>query len=151
MSKFNKLGAILWGIVLVVFVPFVVFLFYYVLPAVNRVRSDLKAYDTHVAYRDNYKLHTTPLSEDVVNDICSKLEIKDSSENCKINAVVYGPDLFDEIKTYFKNLPEQDKTYDVVQEKLGVYLDYCEKPYPDGSYVCHYDLRGDNIYPILFF
>lgn len=123
----------------------------YVLPLITKVNADLKAYETRVAYRDDYKLHTTPLPKSVVEEICTQLDIKESSEHCKSNGVIYAPDLFEEIKIYFRNLPDQDKTRDVVEDKLGAYLDYCEKPYPDGSYVCHYDLRGDSIYPIAFF
>jgi hypothetical protein len=111
----------------------------------------MKAYKTRIAIRDDYTLHTTPLPESVVDEICSNLSIKETSENCQPNVVVYAPELFDEIKTYFGNLPKQEKTYNVVQEKLGTYLDYCEKPYPDGSYVCHYDLQGDYVYPIFFY
>jgi hypothetical protein len=147
MSKFGKRGATILGITLVIFV---VILFAYVLPIVTKVRTDLKAYETRIAHRDNYKLHTTPLSRDVVDDICSKLTIEETNENCRPGAVVYTPDLFDEIKAYFENLPDQDKTYDVVQDKLGAYLDYCGKPYPDGDYRCRYDLRGDHVYPIFF-
>jgi hypothetical protein len=114
----------------------------------------MKAYETRVAYRDNYKLHTTPLDKEAVKDLCVKLDIKASSENCRINAVVYAPDLFDEVKVYFRNLPDQDKTYNNVQKLLGTYLDYCENPVPDGRYAghyrCLYDLRGDKMYPIFF-
>jgi hypothetical protein len=146
--KMGKRAATILGITLVVFV---VLLFAYVLPIVTKVGADLQAYETQVAYRNDYKLHTKPLSEDVVYDICSKLNIQETSENCQSGATVYAPDLFDEIKIYFKSLPEPNKTYGIVQEKLGAYLEYCEKPYPDGSYVCHYDFRGDGIYPIAFF
>lgn len=128
-----------------------VLLFVYVLPVVTKVRAGLKAYETHVAYRDNYKLHTTPLATDVVADLCLKLNITESSEHCQPNAVVYAPDLFDEIKTYFKNLPDKDKTYDTVQDYLGSYLVSCHKTTSDGHYACKYDLRGDSIYPIAFF
>ncbi len=104
--RLSKKVAIILGITLVVSV---VLLYVYVLPVVNKVNADLNAYETHIAYRDDYKLHTTPLSKDVVDDICSKLEIKTSSENCKPDAVVYAPELFDEIKVYFKDLPNQIK------------------------------------------
>ena len=136
------------GIALVIFTSLT---YFYILPIVNTFNTGMKAYETRVAYRDNFRLHTTPLPEDVVDDICSKLEIKTSSENCKSGALVYAPELFDEVKLYFKNLPNQDKTYDTVQDKLGTYLVYCENPDPDGNYVCDYDLRGDDRYPIAFF
>lgn len=146
--RLSKKVTTIFGIALVVIV---VLLYVYVLPVVNKVNEDLNAYETRVAYRDNYKLHTTPLSKDVVDDICSKLEIKVSSENCKPNVVVYAPELFDEIKVYFKDLPNQDKTYDIVQDKLGAYLVYCENPDPEGDYRCLYDIRRDEVYPIFFY
>jgi hypothetical protein len=145
--KLSKKGMSVLGITLVVLV---VLLLVYGLPIVTKVRADLKARETQVAYRNDYKLHTTPLSADVIDDICSKLNIQESSESCQPDAGVYAPDLFDEIKTYFNNLPDHDKTYDIVQEKLGVYLDYCGKPYPNGDYRCRYDIRGDYVYPIFF-
>ena len=128
-----------------------VLLFVYIFPFVHKVDASLLAYETRVANRDNYKLHTTPLLENVVEELCLKLDIMEFSEHCQNGVIVYAPELFGEIKTYFQNLPHPDRTYNVVQDKLGNYLDYCENPYPDGSYVCHYDLRGDNVYPILFF
>ena len=148
MSKFGKRGATILGITLVIFV---VVLFAYVLSIVTKVRADLKAYETRVASRYDNELYTTPLPLSVVEDICLNLGIKESSENCQPNNVVYAPDLFDEIETHFKNLPDREKTYDVVQAKLGAYLDYCEKPDPDGDYRCRYDLRGDDVYPVFFY
>ena len=146
--RLSKKAVSLLGITLVVFV---LLLFVYVLPIVTRVNADLKAYETRVAYRDDYKLHTTPLATSTVEDVCLRFGIKESSEHCQSNAVVYAPDFFDEIKDYFRNLPDHDKTYDVVQDKLGAYLDYCEKPNPDGHYRCRYDLRGDDVYPVFFY
>jgi hypothetical protein len=80
-------------------------LFVYVLPVITKVRAGLKAYETHVAYRDNYKLHTTPFATGVVADLCLKLGITESSEHCQPNAVVYTPDLFDETN-FFQKSPQ---------------------------------------------
>lgn len=146
--RLSKIFTLIIGVALVIFA---IMLFRFLLPIATTVNENLKTYNTRIAYRDNYKLHTTPLATSVVEDICLNLDIKESSEHCQSNSVVYAPDLFDEIKTYFQNLPDKNKTYYVVQDKLGAYLDRCEEPYPDGSYVCHYDLRGDSIYPIAFF
>jgi len=145
--RLSKKTITILGITLVIFVSLI---YFYILPVVNTVYTDMKAYETRIAYRDNYKLHTTPLSKDVVDDICSKLAIKESSENCEPGTVAYAPDFFDEIKVYFNGLLDQDKTYNTVQDKLGTYLVHCEKPAPDGHYRCRYDIRGDEIYPIFF-
>jgi hypothetical protein len=68
----------------------------YVLPITTQFIENERAYQTRVAYRDNYKLHTTPLSPDILFDICSKLEITETSESCQANKIVYAPELFDE-------------------------------------------------------
>ena len=86
-----------------------------------------------------------------MGDICLKLEIKTESENCKSGAVVYAPNLFDEVKIYFNNLPDRDKTFDMVQNKLGAYLFNYEQPDPDGDYRCRYDFQGDQVYPVFFY
>ena len=148
MFKFSKWGLTILGITLVIFV---VVLFAYVLPIVTKVRADLKAYEPHVAFRYDYVLYTTPLPISVVEELCLNLGTKEPGENCQPNNVVHAPDLFDEIEAHFKNLPDREKTYDVVQAKLGAYLDYCEKPDPDGDYRCRYDLRGDDVYPVFFY
>lgn len=129
----------------------ILLLYFAVGPAVYKIYTLGKTNETEVAYRDNYKLHTTPLSQTVVDDLCVKLELKNTSEQCTPGAVVYAPELFDEVKTYFKHLPRQDKTYDVVQGKLSAYLVFCGHPDFEGYFRCRYDFRGDNKYPIFFY
>ena len=123
-------------------------LYAYVWPVVSKVNADLKAYSTRQAISNDYTLHTTPLPQSVVDDLCLKFGIEASSEHCQPGAIVYGPDFYDEIKSYFRNLPREDRTYEVVQDKLGAYLLHCEKPHQDGGYRCTYDLRGDKVYRI---
>lgn len=106
--------------------------------------------EAEVAYRDNYKLHTTPLSQTVVDDLCSKLGLKDTSPRCEPGAVVYAPELFDEIKLYFRDLSRPEKTYETVQKVLGPYLVACEAPDFEGYFRCRYDLQGDSVYPLFF-
>lgn len=134
----------------VLFLVCIVVVYVYVLPVAKIVRVDLQEYETRIAIRDDYTLHTTPLDKTVVEDICQKLGIQTSSANCQPNAVVYAPDFFDEIKAYFRGLPDQEKTYATVQSKLGNYLIFCGKPDPEGRYTCRYDIRGDNRYPFFF-
>ena len=137
--------------ILVVLLAFLSLICFFVLPIADRTNKDLRAYETRIAYRDNYRLHTTPLTNAMVDDICSKLNIKETSENCQPSAVVYAPDFFNEIKSYFNSLPDQDKTYATVQDRLGKYLVSCEKPDPNGNYLCEYDIRGDEVYPVSFY
>ncbi len=137
------------GIALVAFVLLICL--YNIFPVVNAIYTKVNVYKTSVAYRDNYKLHTTPLPKIVVDDLCLKLAIEDSSESCNSAALVYAPDFFDEIKTYFNGLPDESKTYNAVQSILGTYLIHCGTPDSKGRYRCQYDLRGDKIYPIAFY
>lgn len=123
---------------------------YYIKPFVQEINSGIQSYETRIAYRDDYKLHTSPLSKNVTKDICVKLKIIDTSDNCRHDIEVYAPELFDEIKTYFYNIPNEDRTLITVQNYLGEYEIDCEKPDPDGYFRCKYDLRGDNMYPFYF-
>lgn len=125
--------------------------YFYLLPAAKTVYVDVKEYETQVAYRDDYTNFTTPLSKDVIDDVCTKLNIQRGSKNCLPGAVVYGPDFFDEIKAYFNNLPEDKKTYEHVEQILGKYQIVCIKVNSKGEYSCDYDLRGDKRYRIAFF
>ncbi|MFN8413603.1 MAG: hypothetical protein U0Z26_14555 [Anaerolineales bacterium] len=110
----------------------------------------MKVYSTRVAYRDSYELHATPIPQDVVKDICVELEIEKTNKLCQPNVVVHSPDFFYTLKLYFSGLPEESRTLETVQDKLGRYLLYCEDPYPDGGYVCSYDFVGDRQYPFYF-
>jgi hypothetical protein len=125
-------------------------IYFYVLPVVSTVYSDIKEYRTQTAYRDDYTNFTTPLSKEVVNDICAKLNIEETSKNCLPGAVVYGPDFFDEIKMYFNEFPAEKKTYESVGNILGTYLVLCDTKSSQGDFGCYYDLRGDKRYEILF-
>jgi hypothetical protein len=128
-----------------------VILGYILWPTASELYSDLTAYETRQATNSDYELHTTPLPLNVVEDICLQLEIESQNESCKPGAVVYAPELFDELKTYFRNLPNQDKTYTVVQNKLGIYLVNCDRTNSEGNFSCRYDLRGDGAYTVAFF
>jgi hypothetical protein len=134
-----------------VLVSLILLIYFFLGPAAFKIYSLGKIDETEVAYRDNYKLHTTPLPTPIVEDLCRKLNLNDTSKYCVQGALVYAPDFFEEIKTYFKNLPKQDKTYETVQAKLGSYLVLCEAPDFEGYYRCSYDFRGDAVYPIFFY
>lgn len=141
------------GIVLLIVVLFT-FLwlgYFYIFPIVNKISIDLNAYNTRIAYRDNYRLHTTPMPQNLVLDICKKLEIENSSEHCINNSKIYTPDFFDELKAYFNNVPKENQTYALVDEKFGIYLQHCGEVSPEGDYRCRYDFIGDGKYPFFFY
>lgn len=143
----HKNAVVLLGVVLIL----VGLAFLCVMPFATTVYSGMGTRATTIAIVNDYKSITTPLDASVVEDICLRLEIKASSENCQSEMPVYAPDFFDEIKTYFSDLPRKSRTYDTVQDKFGTYLDYCATPDPDGDYRCVYDLRGDHLYPVYFY
>jgi hypothetical protein len=120
-------------------------------PLRKEVGAALRANETQVAQRHDYKLHTTPLPADTVLDLCSALGITASFPKCRGGIDVYAPEFFAPIKTYFTNVGSEKKTYEFVQEKLGRYQVRCEEPSSDGNYRCFYDLRGDGIYLLAFY
>jgi hypothetical protein len=145
--KFNKKKILIIG--LLVFLSLL--LYFYIYPAYTMFQTSMDVYATNLAYNSDYKLHTTPLPENVVGDICSNLDIERTSENCRGDVAVYAPEFFDEIKIYFNKLPKEERTFDAVQKKLEVYLVFCEKPGADGHYRCEYDIRGDGVFPVYFY
>ena len=124
---------------------------YFATSVAVRIFTSLKNYDERIARQSDYTKITTPLPNDVVEDICLKFEIKSDDPRCLPGSVAYGPDFFPDIKEMLRHLPREEATYQTVQDKLGNYLLMCEQPDNEGYYACRYDLRGDEIYPILIF
>ena len=124
---------------------------YLIAPVAIDIYTSLRNYNQRIASQSDYTKITTPLPKNTVSDICSKFELDVNDDRCLPGSVVYGPDFFDDIKAYLNNLPDEKATFDVVHDKLGLYLVFCESPNNEGHYACRYDLRGDGIYPILIF
>ena len=123
----------------------------FLLPIAIDVYSSLKAYNARIAKSSDYTKITTPLSSETLADICKKFELDKGDKRCQVNAVVYGPDFFDDITTYFRKVSKKDATFELVQSKLGSYFEDCDNPDNEGFYRCYYDLRGDGIYSIVVF
>jgi hypothetical protein len=121
---------------------------YFLIPAAIELYTLLQRYNARTADKNDYTKHTTPLSPTVAEDICSKFDLDPNDERCLPGAVVYGPDFFKDIKTYFGALSDQAVVLQTVEEKLGTYLIGCGNPDNEGVYRCKYDLRGDGIYRI---
>jgi hypothetical protein len=124
---------------------------YFVFPVFKDIYLSLQNYNKRLARQSDYTKITTPLPRDVVDDICSKFEINLSDTRCMPDSVVYGPDFFGDIKTYFRGLPQKDATLQTVRNKLGSYLETCNNPDNEGNYRCWYDFRGDGIYSIIIY
>jgi hypothetical protein len=101
---------------------------------------------------NDWRSRTSPLSQEVIKDICSNFDTGSSYSYCKTSGNVYAPDLFPLIKdTYLSKGP---KTYDDVQSVLGKYQVDFEPPVTLRSgevyFVSWYDLRGDGVTAIVF-
>jgi len=120
----------------------------FLLPIAIDVYTSLKAYNARIAESSDYTKITTPLSKDTSADICKQFEIDKADKRCQADAIVYGPDFFDDIKSYFRKVPKKDRTFALVQSRLGSYFEDCDLPDNEGDYRCYYDLRGDGIYSI---
>jgi len=103
----------------------------------------------------NWRAHTSPLSQDVINDLCMKFTLSSNDPRCQPGARVYGPDFFTVIGATFEPEDAPWATYDEVQQKLGKYQIMLEPLITDGSgrtyFVAHYDLKGDQVYQITMF
>ena len=82
----------------VLFLCLILALFLYILPYIISFSIVIIESQIRNERAVNYRSYTTPLSKEVVEDLCSKLEIQETSEHCVSDAVVYGPDFFDEIE-----------------------------------------------------
>ncbi len=106
--------------------------------------------------KSDYTRNTTPLTAEVVNDICEKFDLSTADERCQPSAVVYAPEFFSDIEAYFTALPSDLANYETVQSKLGIYLEY-QTPVVHVAngvsyFECSYDLRGDRVtYIVIWF
>lgn len=101
----------------------------------------------------DYTRNTTPLTSEVVNDICEKFDFPATDERCQPNAIVYAAEFFSDIEDYFTALPSNLANYETVQRKLGIYLEY-QTPVVHVAngfsyFECRYDLRGDRVTSIV--
>jgi hypothetical protein len=95
----------------------------------------------------DYTKHSTPLEAEVVSDICTKLAISSQDKRCQQGAVVYAHEFFEDIKQYFRDLPDERSTKEEVDLVIGSYQLECEPLIRESSgkeyFSCIYDLRGD--------
>jgi hypothetical protein len=65
----------------------------------------------------NWMAKTSPLSSDVVRDLCAAFSLPKDDQRCQPNSVVYGPDFFGEVRTIFAPKDKPWATYGQVQAK----------------------------------
>jgi len=98
---------------------------------------------------DDYKSKTSPLAEDVVQDLCNKLDLPAQDWRCQPETIVYAPEFFDDIKSYLRNLPPALSNREEVDKLLGPYLLSCDPPQVINNfgkpYRCLYDIHGDDV------
>ena len=108
--------------------------------------------DDYLTWRD----YTIPLSQEIVDDLCTKFELESDDERCDhVGDAVYGPDFFDELYKRINPQMNDWTTFEEVDGKLGIY-EFKREPIieqADGLtyFVCHYDFTGDRVYPFLVF
>lgn len=131
---------------ILVFLGLVAFFLLVGLPVLNKI----------IAYEKenrDYTLHTTPLKDEVIRDVCEKFEISDDDPRCKPGATVYAPEFFPDIKTYIRALPEEKANAEYIDNLLGKYELY-RGPITrqkDGTeyFTITYDLRGNHVHRII--
>jgi len=99
--------------------------------------------------------NTTPLTAEVVEDICIKFSIQADDPRCQPGATVYSREFFPDIKSYLYDLPKDQANEEEVSKLLGLY-EYYREPMThvsDGPdyYRVWYDLRGDHVYRLVIF
>jgi hypothetical protein len=105
-------------------------------------------------HRLSWRERTSPLSEEVLLELCQQFNLDDKDSRCKPGAKVYAPDFFKTIRNDFMHYHGEVVNYDYVQEKIGKYQYRCEPVQKDSSaeyFICDYDLQGDRVYPIVIF
>lgn len=108
----------------------------------------LQNYYVRLEARPHYSEIASPLTREVIDDICTKFELDEADTRCSQDSIAYAPDFFEDIRSYFKELPDQEANYKTAHEKLGKYLDSCELVNREESYRCNYYLGKVHIFPI---
>ncbi len=91
--------------------------------------------------------NTTPLTAEVVEDICKKFSLQMDDPRCQPGATVYARELYPDIKSYLYDLPKDRANDEEVSKLLGLY-EFNREPMSRLSngheyYRVWYDLRGD--------
>lgn len=111
--------------------------------AVQRAMGELRRVPRHPPIESV----TSPLDDEVIADLCSKLEIPARTSPCSSKGPIFAEDFAPAVRD-IRTLGV--RTYDDVQQRLGRYQSYCEPPVrmSDGnvSFRCFYDFRGDGVY-----
>lgn len=106
------------------------------------------------AYSTQKKIRalTTPLPPATAQELCVKLDLPETDERCRSDAVVYAPDFYADLSRPFEY---GDSTYQDVQDLFGQYQYECEsreRVAADGypRFRCRYDFHGDRMFPVIF-
>jgi hypothetical protein len=109
-------------------------------------------------YWDDWKAKTTPLPKEIIDILCKNFELEKEHPLCNGKKDVYGPDFIDIIRDTFRPYEaygtkgNEAATYSEVHKKIGEFEYECESVVTTGDgftyFICHYDLRGDEEFPI---
>lgn len=100
-----------------------------------------------------YRNQATPLSYEVIDDLCTKFSLSSSDSRCQHAENIYTPDFSDVLRAA---LSAPDMTFERVEEQLGLYrFEECSPLAVTSEhqeyFVCKYDLSGDRIYIIVVY
>lgn len=101
---------------------------------------------------ENWRSTTSPLSEEVLKDLCEKFSGQESTRLCTSREPIFAPHFFPIISDEFQ---VGRATYDEVQAKLGEYQKWKGPVITLGSgekyFEAWYDLKGDSRTAIIFY
>jgi hypothetical protein len=99
-------------------------------------------------YYNDYSKHTSPLPEEVIQDICTKFVENKKDLRCMPGAIVYAPQFFDDMRAKITPWGFYKPSYDQVQLWIGRYQIECEPvvTYGDGRQIVHCVYGLDSIY-----
>lgn len=91
----------------------------------------------------------TPLTSEVVDDVCVKLEIASDDWRCNHSREVYTVDFFDAIHKKFDPTEKGSYTHDEVRQLIGEYEYSCSDKSQNKDikyYECLYEFNSDGIF-----
>jgi len=103
-------------------------------------------------HKDDWRVTTTPLDMEVVNDICAKFYIQKEDSICRGNKQIYAPDIFPIIADFIES---NNSTYEEIHLLIGNYQSELETKVILGSgneyFRSWYDLNGDGKTALVIF
>ena len=145
MKKAMKIGKSIFLIIVILIGLFLLYVF--IKAAFLGGAIFFKTVKEGLAWRE----HTIPLSEKVVDDLCTEFELDPEDDRCDHSGdEVYGPDFYSLLYETFTPKNANWATREEVDERIGDYRYDCDIPSIDGEgrefISCDYDFAGDRAF-----